>query len=345
MKRGLIDSAALEGMLYQALDSSDDLVVVVEQVGAGADDLVIVASNDAFYRASGHAVVDLVGKPWHILAAPEADQGTWQAALRSVRDRQSFRSELLCRRPNGRSFWLGLHLMPVPKTTPPCSVLLGRDITTSLRDKHQQDAIQGLLAKVFTSVQAPVAILEEHGLIMMTNPAFDRVLGYRPGALIGKSSLSVTMPAMHSAAIEAREKQLKDGQDYTAETVVLHADGSKMRVEFASTLVERQDLKRFRILTITRLPARTSAPPVVVRVAGKIKLIGLEEIKASLGSRWSKVAARAMQTAEHIVRQSCGPRDSWSRTADSGFVISFGEATEEEAALRAMTIAATSAPV
>jgi PAS domain S-box-containing protein len=339
MKHGLMNATVLKDMLYRALDGSDDLVAVLEQAGDGVDGLVIAATNDAFCRASGHTATDLIGRPFRTLAIPEADPETWQAALRSARDRQPFRSELLCSHANGRSFWLGLHIMPVPTTTPSCSVLLGRDITAGLREKQQHAAIQGLLAKVFTCVQAPVAILEEHGFVVMTNPALDRLLGHAPGVLVGKPALSLAAPGSRSALLEARQRQLASGQSYTLDIQLQRADGSEVRVEMASILVEGEDLKRFRILTLTSAPGRSPAPPLVVHIAGKIKLIGLEEIKASLGSRWTKVATRAMQTAEHIVRQSCGPRDSWSRTADSGFVITFADATEEEAALRATTIA------
>ena len=71
--------------------------------------------------------------------------------------------------------------------------------------------------------------------------------------------------------------------------------------------------------------------PSTVHVAGKIRLVGLDEVKEALGARWAAVAARAMASAEHVIRRHCGPRDTWSRTADGGFLICFADATEEEA--------------
>ena len=64
--------------------------------------------------------------------------------------------------------------------------MLGRDITEALHARQQQAAIQGLLAKVFLCVKAPVAITSDTGLIQMTNPALDELLGYSAGSLVGK---------------------------------------------------------------------------------------------------------------------------------------------------------------
>jgi PAS domain S-box-containing protein len=325
MKREMLDPKTLRHLIYQALDDSDDLILVLERTDDGAIGVVVAACNDAFCRASGYNSDDLIGRPFSALAASDANPATRKAAIQSANDRQSFRTELLCNRPNGNSFWLGLHMMPAAEATPLFSVLLGRDITATVRDKQQRSAIQGLLAKVFASVNAAVAIVEEHGLIAMTNPALDRLLGYPPGALDGRASIEVTASAFRSTVLEARDRQVTNRQAYTIESAALHADGSEVRVELSSILVEREDLKRFRIITLTPLVPRTAPPPLTLHIAGKIKLIGLEDVKAALGSRWPAAAARAMKTAEHIVKQRCGPHDTWSRTDDSGFVIIFGD--------------------
>ena len=101
---------------------------------------------------------------------------------------------MLCSRQSGAPFWLGLHLMPVRGSSPPCFVLLGRDITEALHASQQQTAIQGLLGKVFLCVKAPVAIVSDTGLIHMTNPAMDDLLGYAPGALVGKRAVDAMRP-------------------------------------------------------------------------------------------------------------------------------------------------------
>jgi PAS domain S-box-containing protein len=337
MRHGLLDQASLQEMLYDTLERSDDIVLILEQRGDAAEDIVIASANGAFCRTSGHQQPDLIGRSLPSLAASDADPSRCAEIVRAVHECRSFRSEMLCRRVNGASFWLGLHLMPVHDAMPPCFVILGRDITESLQARQQQAAIQGLLAKVFLCVQAPVAIVSDAGMIQMTNPALDQLLGYPPGGLIGKNAIDCNAPTTRPSVVAARDRQIANGQDYTVATRLLRADGSEVAVEITSITVQRDDLRRFRIITV--LKQADGAPPVTVQVAGKIKLIGLDEVKEALGARWAEVAARAMASAEHVVRKGCGPRDTWSSTTDGGFLICFADTTEDEASFRAAALA------
>jgi PAS domain S-box-containing protein len=338
MRHGLLDDASLQQMLYDTMDHSDDLVVFLEQTGDGADDILIASANDAFCRTCGYSHAELTGQPLRHLAAPDGDPDRFVELVSAMHERRSFRSETLCSRKAGTPFWLGLHLMPVRNANPPCCIILGRDITENLQVRRQQAAIQGLLAKVFQCVSAPVAIVSEDGRILMTNPALDELLGYPAGGLVGRLAMDCNAPSVRPSAIAARQRQVQDGRDYTVATRLLHADGSEVAAELTSITVQREDLRRFRIITIFKLET-PEATPVTVHVAGKIKLIGLDEVKEALGTRWEAVAARAMASAEHVIQNACGTRDTWSRTPDGGFLICFADASEDEAAVRAAALA------
>lgn len=337
MKHGLLDVSQLQRMVYETLDQSDDCVLVLEKMAGGADDLMVVSANDAFCRASGFSQHELIGQPLRTLAAEGNGDARCDELEGAAREMRAIRSELPFRRKDGGAFWFGLHMMPARDSVPGCFVVLGRDITEARFTRQQQAAVQGLLAKVFLAVKAPVAIVAHDGLIQMTNPALDELLGYRPGGLVGKNAMDCNAPDMRPAVQAARQRQIADGRDYTTATRLLRADGSEVAVEITSTTVQREDLRRFRIITV--LPRAENAPAMSVRVAGKIRLIGLEEVKESLGPRWQAVAERAMASAEHVIRRRCGPSDTCTRTTDGGFLICFGDCSEDEAALRAAAIA------
>lgn len=337
MKHGLLDASKLQRIVYETLDQSDDCVLVLEKMDDVEDGLVVVSANDAFCRASGFSHEELISQPLRALAAEEDGQSRCDELECASREMRAIRCELPCRRKHNGVFWFGLHMMPARDSAPACFVVLGRDITEARYTRQQQAAIQGLLAKVFLAVKAPVAIVSHDGLIQMTNPALDELLRYPTGGLVGKKAMDFNTPDMRPTVQAARERQIADGRDYTAATKLLRADGSEVAVDITSTTVQREDLRRFRIITV--LPRADSAPAVSVRVAGKIKLIGLDEVKESLGSRWNAVAERAMASAEHVIRRRCGPRDTCTRTKDGGFLICFSECSEDEAALRAAAIA------
>ncbi len=109
----------------------------------------------------------------------------------------------------------GMHLMPAPPRTPgrDCFVILGRDITAVLQARQTQDSMQRLLAKVFTSVDAPVAIVNGAGRVVMTNPQLDGLLGYKPNGLVGLPSLDLVVPDARARAATIIRQQLLDGHD------------------------------------------------------------------------------------------------------------------------------------
>ena len=95
---------------------------------------------------------------------------------------------MACARADGGTFILGLHLMPAVARTPGCScfVILGRDVTARVEARRLSNSLHLLLAKVFTSVDDAVAIVNSAGRIVMTNPRFDQLLGFEAGALEGR---------------------------------------------------------------------------------------------------------------------------------------------------------------
>jgi PAS domain S-box-containing protein len=164
-------------------------------------------------------------------------------------------------------------MMPVRDVGPARFVMLGRDITERLHAREQQAAIQGLLAKVFQCVKAPVGIVSsDSGTLMMSNSALDDYLGYAAGALVGKLTLDLVAPDGRAGVTAAQEIHVKDGRDYTLATRLLRVDGTEVAAEITSTTVQRADLRRFRIVTVLRAGtmATAGAIPLKLHIAGKM---------------------------------------------------------------------------
>jgi PAS domain S-box-containing protein len=323
-------------LTFQAMDGSDDIVLLLESDLADApNDAVVIGVNGAFRRASGFADGHVLGRPAAALFPIGEDAETLLAAIRT---RSPLRTELRCARADGGTFMLGLHLMPAQERAPGrlCFALLARDVTEALAARKTQNSIQLLLAKVFISVDEAVAIVDGAGRIVMTNPHVDRLLGYAPNGLVGRDSIEVVAPDARASAAAMRKQQLEQGGDKTFHVPLLRADGSLLDARITSVLVGSDDLKQFRILTL-RADA-DAATEMRTEAAGRIRLIGIDQVRAALGDRWPALASRAMATAEAVIRRRCGPQDSYERVDDTSFLVCFGMLDEPEASFRAAVI-------
>jgi PAS domain S-box-containing protein len=324
---------------------SDDIILILERDGDGdgdgdaaANTAVVVASNAAFRRASGYSDDHLLGCPAADLF-PNREQA--EILMKAIHDNGSLRSELLCSRANGATFMMGMHLMPAPARAPgkACFVILGRDITAAFQARQMQDAIQHMLAKVFSSVDAAVAIISGAGRIVMTNRACDVLLGYAPNAMVGLRSIEIVAPDARARLAAIVKQQTADEHDISYSTTALRADGSELEVQATSVIATTGDGKKFRIVTLLRsIAGGTSAAGTRSESVGRIKLVGLDGVRAALGDRWPAAAQRAMAAAEAVIKRHCGPQDSFSRADDTSFLVCFGALSEEESSFRAAMI-------
>ena len=298
----------------------------------------MVAANAQALRTTGYAASQLAGQDFTVLTGPETDPAALAALQRAARQNQPYQTQLRCRTEAGRPFWFGLQLMPANEQGAPVrSLIAGRDITLERREREQDQAVQSLLAKVFITMDVPVYILDPQGRFLMTNPALDRLLGCRPGALAGKPEPERYASRSHAALAAARAQQDVDGLDYTIEAALRGPGGDGIACSITCATVQRADLPRLRVTTIRTEPPGADAPRITA--GGRIQLIGLEEIRQTLGPKWAGLKDRAMAAAEHVLQRHLGRADTFSRTEDQGFVVCFAEATEDEAIFRSAMIA------
>src|SRR3981081_4736881 len=103
MEHGQLDPSSLQRMLYDTLDLSDAIVLVLRQNGDDAADVSIASANDAFCRTTGHAHEELIDRPFLALVAEEG-RTRWSGIVRDTREKGSSRSEQLCRRKDDTTF-------------------------------------------------------------------------------------------------------------------------------------------------------------------------------------------------------------------------------------------------
>jgi len=206
-------------------------------------------------------------------------------------------------------------------------------------DLEQKKSIELLLSNVFRLVDAPMAIIAEKGEFLMTNPAFDILLGCPPGTLAGKLAISYATPVCRDRLSKLRDQQLTDRKPYSTDAQFFRADGSVFCMNLTSAIADQESLHRFQIVSLSHPMAvpRPGEPPKTV-VGGKIKFIGLEELEATMGAAWAAMSGRIMTAAERIIQSCLVEGETCSRSGGCSFLLGFGTDSEELAASRATGI-------
>ncbi len=73
-------------------------------------------------------------------------------------------------------------------------------------------------------------------------------------------------------------------------------------------------------------------------IAGRVQLVGLNEVKKSLGDSWQGMAEKAYEIAEKTIRRHLDPRDILRKDKNGDFVVCFADLSEQEAACKAQLI-------
>jgi PAS domain S-box-containing protein len=222
--------------------------------------------------------------------------------MNAIRGPGSLRAELACRRADGGTFVLGMHLMQAPARRPgqDCFIILGRDISEALKARQMQQLIQQLLAKVFGCVDIAVAIINASGHVVMTNRHIERLFGYKSDEMIGLTSLELAAPSTRASIAAQVKQQRAAGDDTTYSTIVLRKDGTEVPVTITSVIATIGDNKHFRVITLRPEVIDTTA--IRSESVGRIKLVGIDEVRArlwagdgrlSLSGRWRRPRLRS----------------------------------------------------
>ncbi len=313
---------AMRDAVSLALDASGTMAIVVVRSPAGP---VVADVSPAFMLCTGWNWAEIVGQPWE--SVPVATAGApGQLVRAAMAEEMPAQTELWCRTldPPGK-FLFGMRLVP---TAPGQFTIIGRDITAQDAASRQQRAAQTLLARVFAKVDTAIAITDWQDTLLMTNPQFDQLHGHAPNRLTGTNLGALLTPGSQAAMVKARAAQT-DAVELPVQS--LHRDGSATDATLRAVVTEL-GADRFRIVTITPVSGGR------FRVAGNMRLIGLDAVRRAAGDGWAAMASRSLDTAEHVIERALAPGDCYSRTAEGEFLICFATAVAEEAQFRAAMI-------
>jgi len=201
--------------------------------------------------------------------------------------------------------------------------------------------MQRLLASAFNAVDAPVAFVTAASRVVTASRKFHSLFGYGHRTLEG-ADLARLFDARSAAWIAG---VLAGAPSPISPVTARRQDGARIAATLCVSLIDGRVGERFAVLTLhpadDRAPppaneAQEEAPPQVV---GKIRLIGLMELREALGERWPAIADRALMLAEGVIRRRIDEQDVYGRTSNHSFIIWFHRGTEVENGARAARLA------
>ena len=331
-------------LLDKALRERGEAMVVIADPAQG-EAATIQSANDAWCRLVGQAD-GLAGRPLGEVRPMALLPGQWRAFITALRRFAPIQLDLGLR-VDGRERWLQLRLTFDEDGAGNASraLLLGKDVSKARRRESEEGGLQRLLNAVFLEVSAPVAVLAEDGGVMMSNPAFQTLLGLSADALKAKTIGDLLAADHQVAAAAARAKQLKDGARFDLLVDLLHSSGPRVPVRLTCALLDEGD-SRVRIVTAlpeaaARADASGAAKPDLygapVQTEGEVLAISLKAVRAACADDWQRLAPRVNLLVEGAMKRRLAPADVFSRTDEDGFVIWF---ESRDSARNAATVAA-----
>ena len=110
---------------------------------------------------------------------------------------------------------------------------LGIDITQHVKATHELYAEHEFARQVMENMGQGLTVTDAERRFEYVNPAYARMLGYRPEELIGKTPADVTFPADHQRAVQAYTEKSEPDTTRRYEIRLKRADGSAVPVLFS----------------------------------------------------------------------------------------------------------------
>ena len=219
--------------LFDAIFRNDDLLVIAVDTGGR-----IVLFNPACERVSGFAREEVLGKRFWDFFIPEEYKPGLMGLLEDVRSGKSIPPfEYFMHTKDGKKRLTSLNVSVIAGKggKPEMALALGLDITERRGAEEGLSRSEEHFRLLIENALDLISILEADGTIRYVGPSIERILGYPPAEMIGKSIFDY----VHPEDIEGGEAALEFAKERSGVTKymelrVRHKDGS-WRIHEASS--------------------------------------------------------------------------------------------------------------
>lgn len=227
---------------------------------------------------------------------------------------------------------------------------VARDVSEETRQANAKATTERMLSAVIANIYLPLLMLTQDGNIILANPAAARFFDRTIDEIVGRSMSLLFPPQDWPSISDLFQKGVANACEQRAGVRICTGKGAIVDVEARGQPMGDIGGKTLRMLTFSSFdpppPASREGLTAMERtlrdggnvLAGRVQIIGLDDMRTGFGERWGHMRERALSIAEQTIRASLTPPDQLQRMPDDSFVINFSNLTEEEAAQRAQKI-------
>lgn len=218
------------------------------------------------------------------------------------------------------------------------------------------DVIDAKLLEMVSAIDAAVMIVDASGVIEIANAKAAALLGLHRDAIesrpIGKL---FSGPSVRGLAAKIRDAIRHAGEPWSETFSMPTPDGRDLQIVVRFSVVQpsADHISVLGLLAPGEQAARTAGEPQQSTVdevrsmissrsgkftAGHLEMIGLGNVRDSLGDRWEKLASRVYDKADAILRSRLANEDVFRRDADGNYVICFAHLCGEQAWFKAKAL-------
>ncbi|WP_165772165.1 PAS domain-containing protein [Niveispirillum lacus] len=230
---------------------------------------------------------------------------------------------------------------------------IARDVSNEARQANAMATTERMLSAVIKNIHLPLLMLTQDARIILANPAAARLFERPMDEIVGQH-LSILFTAQDWPAVSARfEAGIRSHSEQRGAVRIRSGRGELLEMEVRGQPMGDIGGKPMRMLTFTPfepLPSPTHDGLDAMGqtlaagndiLAGRLQIIGLDDMRSTFGERWGSMREQALAIAEQTIRRDLSPTDQLQRMPDDSFVINFSGITEAEAVVRAQRIADT----
>ena len=207
----------------------------------------LVYVNDGFCRLTGYDREAVLGRNCRFLQGPDTEETTIDRIRAAVDAEEPVTVELLNYRADGEPFWNLLTIAPVRDDSGGVTHYLGfqRDITERIHWEQEVRRERERFEALARTATDAILVADADGVVRYANPAVERVFGYDPEAVEGRS-LTKLMPEEYQNDDREGFKQYLETGERKADRELIqfsgrHADGHKVPLEVSPAEFEGPD--------------------------------------------------------------------------------------------------------